>query len=122
MYFCDAQLYISIITAVFSVTWSSEINLIYWFAAQETFLIIFNVENIASYLLWKTWLIFMHIKSSKEKIFFSVTFDQFNASLHFIFFKKLYKNLPDGETFGNTLLKAFMNNTLDRVIKGYNAL
>ncbi len=35
----------SIITAVFSVTWSSEIILICWFAAQETFLIIINVEN-----------------------------------------------------------------------------
>ncbi len=27
------------------VTWSSEIILIWWFAAQETFLIIINVEN-----------------------------------------------------------------------------
>ncbi len=35
----------SIITAVFSVTWSSEIILICWFAAQETFLIITNIEN-----------------------------------------------------------------------------
>ncbi len=35
----------SIITPVFSVTWSSEIILIYWFAAQETFLIIINVKN-----------------------------------------------------------------------------
>ncbi len=35
----------SIITPVFSVTWSSEIILICWFAAQETFLIIINVEN-----------------------------------------------------------------------------
>ncbi len=34
-----------IITPVFSVTWSSEIILICWFAAQETFLIISNVEN-----------------------------------------------------------------------------
>ncbi len=30
---------------VFSVTWSSEISLICWFAAQETFLIIINVDN-----------------------------------------------------------------------------
>ncbi len=34
-----------IITPVFSVTWSSEIILIYWFAAQELFLYIINVEN-----------------------------------------------------------------------------
>ncbi len=34
-----------IITPVFSVTWSSEIILIYWFAAKETFLIIIKVEN-----------------------------------------------------------------------------
>ncbi len=36
----------SIITPVFRVTWSSEIIIICWFAAQETFLIIINVENI----------------------------------------------------------------------------
>ncbi len=35
---------ISIITAVFSVTWSSEIIIIYWFTAQEIFLIAINVE------------------------------------------------------------------------------
>ncbi len=35
----------SIITAVFSVTWSSEISLICWFTAHETFIIIMNVEN-----------------------------------------------------------------------------
>ncbi len=34
----------SIITAVFSVTWSSEIILIFWFAAQDKFIII-NVKN-----------------------------------------------------------------------------
>ncbi len=34
----------SIITPVFSVTWSSEIILICWFA-QEAFMIIVNVEN-----------------------------------------------------------------------------
>ncbi len=44
----------SIITPVFSVTWSSEIILICWITAQETFLIIINVENscAASYF-WK---------------------------------------------------------------------
>ncbi len=36
----------NIISPVFSVTWSSEIILIYWFTAQETFLIISNVESI----------------------------------------------------------------------------
>ncbi len=35
----------SIITPVFSVTWSSEIIIICWFDAQETFLIIINVED-----------------------------------------------------------------------------
>ncbi len=34
----------SIIPPVFSVTWSSEIIIIYWFTALETFLIIINVE------------------------------------------------------------------------------
>ncbi len=40
----------SIITPVFSVTWSSEIILIYWFA-QEAFMIIVNVENFFFFLL-----------------------------------------------------------------------
>ncbi len=45
-----------IITPVFSVTWSSEIILICWFAAQETFLIIINVENSCCFMfLWKRW-------------------------------------------------------------------
>ncbi len=35
----------SIITPVFSITWSSEIIIISWFGVQETFLIIINVEN-----------------------------------------------------------------------------
>ncbi len=35
----------SIITPVFSVTWSSEIIIIYWFTAQEIFLIIINVVD-----------------------------------------------------------------------------
>ncbi len=38
-----------IITPVFSVTWSSEIILIYWFAAQETFIydwIIISVDHV----------------------------------------------------------------------------
>ncbi len=45
IYFCDQSCIFSIITPVFSVTWSSEIIIICWFAAQETFLIIINVEN-----------------------------------------------------------------------------
>ncbi len=40
IYFCDQNCIFSIITPVFSVTWSSEIILICWFAAQETFLTI----------------------------------------------------------------------------------
>ncbi len=44
IYFCDQSCIFSIITAVFSVTWSSEIIIIYWFAAQQTFLIIINVH------------------------------------------------------------------------------
>ncbi len=40
----------SIITPVFSVTWSSEIILIYWFTAQETILIIINLENSSAAL------------------------------------------------------------------------
>ncbi len=46
----------SIITPVFSVTWSSEIILICWFAAQETFLIIIDVENscAAEYIFVET--------------------------------------------------------------------
>ncbi len=50
----------SIITPVFSVTWSSEIIIICWFAAQETFLIIINVENYGSLFL------------SKNKVFISL--------------------------------------------------
>ncbi len=43
IYCCDQSWTLSIITPVFIVTWSSEIILICWFAAQETFLIIINV-------------------------------------------------------------------------------
>ncbi len=34
IYFCDRSCIFSIITPVFSVTWSSEIIIICWFAAQ----------------------------------------------------------------------------------------
>ncbi len=43
--FIDLNWVFSIISAIFSVTWSSEIMLICWFAAQEAFMIIVNVEN-----------------------------------------------------------------------------
>ncbi len=45
MYFCECKADLSIIPPVFRVTWSSEIILIYWFAAPEIFLIIINVGN-----------------------------------------------------------------------------
>ncbi len=87
---------------------SSEIILICWFAAPETFLIIISVENscAAEYV---SWCIFFKILESSEEqhlyeieifcniIFtvtlfvFTVTFDQFNASLlnkNIDFFKK----------------------------------
>ncbi len=83
----------SIITPVFSVTWSSEIIIICWFAAQETFLININVENsfcgngniFHFRILWCVEIlkeqhlfeieIFCYIINV-----FTVTFDQFNAS------------------------------------------
>ncbi len=40
IYFCDQSSIFSIITPVFSVTWSSEIIIICWFAAQETVLLL----------------------------------------------------------------------------------
>ncbi len=77
MYSCDEICIFSIITPVFSVTWSSEIILIFWFAAQETFLIIINVENscAAEYVCGKLWhylffRIHRSIKSSKEQHLF----------------------------------------------------
>ncbi len=65
----------SIITPVFSVTWSSEIILICWFAAQQTFLIIINVQNSCEQHLFEIE-IFCNIINV-----FTVTFDQFNASV-----------------------------------------
>ncbi len=57
----------SIITAVFSVTWSSEIILIYWFTAKETFLIIINVKHswAASYFC-----------GNRDTFYFSGLFDE----------------------------------------------
>ncbi len=78
----------SIITPVFSVTWSSEIIIIYWFTAQETILIIINVKNsyAASYFCGNVDTFYLVGFSSKEQYLFeieilTVTFDQFNASL-----------------------------------------
>ncbi len=45
MYSCNQSFIFSIITPVFSVTWSSEITTICWFAAQKTFLCIISVDN-----------------------------------------------------------------------------
>ncbi len=45
IYLFDQSCISIIITPVFSVTWSSEIIIIYRLAAQETFQIIINVEN-----------------------------------------------------------------------------
>ncbi len=53
IYCCD-QSWIFSITPVFSVTWSFKIILIYWFVAQETFLIIINVEKSLIFL-WDPW-------------------------------------------------------------------
>ncbi len=84
----------SIITPVFSVTWSSEIILICWFAAQETFLIIINAEIrfAAQYFCGNGDKLHFHESSKEQHLFeieifsniinvFAVTFDQFNASL-----------------------------------------
>ncbi len=76
----------SIITPVFSVTWSSEIILICWFAAQETFLIIINVENscAASYFCGIGDTSFSEQHLFQIEIFckiINVIFDQFNVSL-----------------------------------------
>ncbi len=51
---------------------ASEIILIYWFATQETFLIIINVENSSAFFTIKVQQILI------ENVF-TVTFDQFNV-------------------------------------------
>ncbi len=63
----------SIITAVFSVINPSEISLICWFAAQETFLIILIIK------LWKLRNIFVEITAFIWNCVFIFTFDQSNA-------------------------------------------
>ncbi len=99
MFKCNFFLWIfSIITPVFSVTWSSEIILICWFAAQETFLIIINVENSCAdeYFCGNWYILFFRIhrwkESSKQQHLFvikicwniinvfTVTDEQLNAS------------------------------------------
>ncbi len=79
IYFCDQSCIFSIITPVFSVTWSSEIILICWFAAQETFLIIINVEKnscAAQYFCETVIHLFVRIhrwiESSKEQHLFEI--------------------------------------------------
>ncbi len=62
----------SIITPVFRVTWSSEIILIWWFAAQETFLTIVNVKNSFCCLIFydqDSFRILCWIESSKQHLF-----------------------------------------------------
>ncbi len=94
IYFCDQSCIFSIITPVFSVTWSSEIIIICWFAAQETFLMIINVKNINIFVETVTHFIFqdsqMNRKFKRTAFIWifciiinivTVTFDQFNASL-----------------------------------------
>ncbi len=46
IYCCDQSCIFSIITPVFSVTWSSEIIQICWFAVQEVFLIIKFLKTV----------------------------------------------------------------------------
>ncbi len=72
------KLYFSIITPVVSVTQSSEIIIIYWFTAQETFLIIINVENSCAAFSFSGTVIDFYfrviwwIESSKEQHFFKI--------------------------------------------------
>ncbi len=73
---CDQSCIFSIITQVFSVTWSSEIIIICKFAARETFLIIIDVENsrAAQYFCGNWCILFFRIhrliESSKEQRLF----------------------------------------------------
>ncbi len=68
IYLCDKSCILSIITPVFSVTWSSEIIIIYWFAAQETFLIIINV-GAAQYFFVETVISFIFQDSQMNRTF-----------------------------------------------------
>ncbi len=80
----------SIITPVFSVTWSSEIILICWFAAQETFLIIINFKNTDNHLqygkfiniqtrLMKNMQTYADIFFFREKFFCSYKYEIYHA-------------------------------------------
>ncbi len=81
-----------IITPVFSVTWSSEIIIIYWFTAQETFLIIINVDNSRAALCFcgnsdaLFFRILWWIKSSKEQhlLHIDICYDIINILLSFV--------------------------------------
>ncbi len=55
IYSCDQSWIFSIITPVFSVTWSSEIILIYWFAAQETFLLLSMLKAVVPLHISVDW-------------------------------------------------------------------
>ncbi len=72
----------SIITPVFSVTWSSEIILICWFAAQERFLIIINVENSCAA---------QYFCGNRDTFYFSGFFDALKVQKNSIYMK--YKSL-----------------------------
>ncbi len=85
---------------------SSEIILIFWFDAQETFLIIINVETVLLLHIFVQTVIYFQdslINSSKEQLLFInvfTVFEQWNASLlnrSFNFFKNTY--LTDPKTF-----------------------
>ncbi len=71
----------SIITAVFSVTWSSEIIIICWFAAQETFLIIINVENSRAA---------QYFSGNHDTFYFSGFFDELKVQKNSIYLKEKY--------------------------------
>ncbi len=76
--YCTCDLF-SIIPPVFSVTWSSEIILIYCFAAREIFLIIINVKNscAASYF-----------GGNSFAVNFSVLFNEYKVQNNSIYFKQ----------------------------------
>ncbi len=96
IYSCNVKLNFQhhYIITVFSVTWSSEIILICWFAAQQTFLIIINAEHSCPAKHFFVDIFFWILECSlKEQHLFeieifsnimnvsTVTSGQFNASL-----------------------------------------
>ncbi len=111
----------SIITPVFSVTWSSEIIIICWFTAQETWLL--SMLSMCYFIfLWKLWYILFFrilwlIKHLKQHLFekyifcniinvFTVTLDQLIASLlnkTINFFQKASVNRNIDEEFDQSM-------------------